>query len=1225
MTRTRRFLLWILLPLLAVLLLVLAAVSLLFTESGSRRVLEWVPGLSIEQYQGTLLGQWQAGRLLWQDEETRVELVQPRMVLDAGCFWRGTVCLERLQVERVALELSEIEDSSDEPAADVELPDVSLPVSVQIGQLSIGELHLNGEPLLRDLNLSARAAGNELQLEQLSLAYDDYQAGLSGRLQLEQSWPLELELQAGGRLPELGEQSIQLKLTGALQEEVQLQGALQGALTGRLQVRAQPLRAALPARLELLLERLELAQVLPEGLAVERAELSADGSLEQGFAWQLASDLRAQQQQFALAGAGRADTAGAQIKQLRLAHAQQGHVELQGRAGWEDSLSASARIVIERFPWQYFAGMDEAPVQVDTARLALDYADDRYQGSVQGELRGPAGDFAIDSRLQGDAGQVRVEPLQVTAGQGRILGVLTAAWQDAVSWEAALDIEQLDPAYWLADLPGELGGHLRSTGQLKDEQLQLDADLQLDGQLRGQPLRALVQASGQGQHWQLPQLDVRLGDNRIHGQGKLDERLNASLSIAIPRPGQLQPGASGSLQGTVKLAGTLEQPDADVQLSGRGLAFDGQRVRDLKLNARLQEGKRGQLDLLARGLASGENLLGQLQLKAGGDLDKHDMQASLKGPLANAEVQLDGSLQDETLHWQGRLTQLQLTAENQSWQLERPLAIDYLHEKHARLEAHCLVSTHGRLCGEGQQQLLPQLQLDYRLQEFVLASLQPWLPAELAIDGRLNGQFRIHEDSAGLQGRVELDAGRGALVLEQEDQRFAWQTLNVAADLLPQQVDARVRLQGAEQGQLLVQAQIDPRPDDKPLHGSFTLQDLDLNALHGFVEDIEHLRGRIEGRGELGGTLQQPDIRGELRLADGHVGGGMLPVTLEQLGLVVQIAGQQAQLEGGWRSGGNGRAQLGGRLQWADDLVADIRLQGSDLPVFVQPYADLQVSPDLNVAYDTKGLAITGSVSVPRGSITVPELPPDSVSVSSDAVVVGREAEDSGPDVRMHIAIDVGSDRLKFSGFGLTSDVRGNLLVGDNLSGRGVLELKNGRFRGYGQKLDLRRARLVFSGPLTQPYIDIEAVRVTGDVTAGMRITGLAEQPQAEIFSEPPMAQEQAMSWLLLGKPLGGGDDGNAMAQAAVGLGLMGAMPMTQKLADSLGIEDFELESEGSGDETSVVASGQITERLSLRYGVGIFEPGNTVGLRYKLTKRLYLDAASGLANSLDLFYRRHF
>ncbi len=1227
MTLMRRILLWIFLPLLFVLVSVpLAGVGLLLSESGSRWVMERVPGLSLENYRGALLGQWQAERLQWQDDATLVVLEQPLMELDASCLWRGMLCLEQLRVERVLLELPQSTDEPDEPASDVELPDISLPVSLRIGQLEIGELLLNDESMLSELKLAASAAGNELVIDKLSLAHDSYRAALNGRLQLNDRWPLELVLDAGGDLPELGQQQVSIRLDGELQDEVQLKGTLQGALTGSLQARLQPLLAALPASLELALEQLELDELLPEGMVIESVGLSADGSLEQGFAWRLESALQARQQAFALAGNGNAGLSGALIEQLRLAHADSGHVQVEGKAGWADSLAASATVNIENFPWQYLAGMDEAPVQVDSARLVFDYADDSYRGSVQGNLRGPAGEFAIDSRLQGDAERARVEPLQVTAGTGRVHGVLEAAWQDAVSWAAALDIENLDPAYWVADLPGQLGGHLRSEGRLAGETLELTADVQLDGQLRQQPLKAQLQAAGKGENWQLPLLDLRLGDNRIQGQAQLDNELSGRLQLDIAKPGQLQPGIAGNLKGQILLGGTLEQPDADIQLNGRGLAFEGQRLRDLKLEARLEQGRSGKLSLLARGLASGEELIGQLQLNAAGSLEKHQLDASLTGPLANAGLKLGGSLQEDSLHWQGQLQELKLKVENQDWQLERAMEVDYLHEQHARLGAHCLASSHGRLCADDRQQLLPQLQLDYRLQQFVLASLQPWLPPGLGIDGRLNGQLQVHEDKSGLKGQVMLDAGQGALLLEDEGQRFAWRTLQLAADLQPAAVDARIELQGAEQGRLLVQSRIDPRPDDKPISGSFDLRDLDLHVLHGFLPDIEHLQGRITGQGEIAGILLQPAVQGEILLADGHVGGGMLPVNLEQLGLAIRINGQQARLEGGWRSGDKGVASLNGDLSWMDELSAAIDLKGSDLPVFVQPYADLQVAPDLHIAYGTDGLAVTGSVAVPRGSITVPELPPDSVRVSSDTVVVGREQQETGPEVHMRIAIDVGSDRLKFSGFGLTSDVQGNLLIADNLSGRGVLELKNGRFRGYGQKLDLRRARLVFSGPLTQPYIDIEAVRVTGDVTAGLRVNGLAEQPQAQVFSEPPMAEEQAMSWLLLGKPLGGGgDDGNMMAEAAVGLGLMGALPVTQKLADSLGIEDFQLESEGSGDQTSVVASGQITERLSLRYGVGIFEPGSTLGLRYKLTRRLYLDAASGLANSLDLFYRRNF
>jgi len=112
----------------------------------------------------------------------------------------------------------------------------------------------------------------------------------------------------------------------------------------------------------------------------------------------------------------------------------------------------------------------------------------------------------------------------------------------------------------------------------------------------------------------------------------------------------------------------------------------------------------------------------------------------------------------------------------------------------------------------------------------------------------------------------------------------------------------------------------------------------------------------------------------------------------------------------------------------------------------------------------------------------------------------------------------------------------------------------------------------------------------------------------------------------VLGRPLSTtGEDSNVLAQAALGLGLMGSAGLTGDLAKNLGIEDFALDTQGSGSTTSVVASGKITEKLSLRYGVGVFEPANTIALRYMLSKKVYLEAASGVASSLDIFYKRDF
>jgi translocation and assembly module TamB len=243
-------------------------------------------------------------------------------------------------------------------------------------------------------------------------------------------------------------------------------------------------------------------------------------------------------------------------------------------------------------------------------------------------------------------------------------------------------------------------------------------------------------------------------------------------------------------------------------------------------------------------------------------------------------------------------------------------------------------------------------------------------------------------------------------------------------------------------------------------------------------------------------------------------------------------------------------------------------------------------------------------------------------------VIVGQQTEEGKPPmaIAMDIDVEVGEERLAFSGFGLTANLAGHFHIGDNLDTRGELNLKDGRYRAYGQRLTIRRARLLFAGPISQPYLDIEAIRQTDDVIAGIRLTGSAEQPTTQVFSEPAMSQEQALSYLVMGRPLGeSSEDTNMVAQAALALGVAGSASTTGKLAENLGIKDFELDTSGTGDETNVVASGKITDKLSLRYGVGVFEPANTIALRYLLSKRVYLEAASGIASSLDIFYKRDF
>jgi translocation and assembly module TamB len=390
---------------------------------------------------------------------------------------------------------------------------------------------------------------------------------------------------------------------------------------------------------------------------------------------------------------------------------------------------------------------------------------------------------------------------------------------------------------------------------------------------------------------------------------------------------------------------------------------------------------------------------------------------------------------------------------------------------------------------------------------------------------------------------------------------------------------------------------------------------------------IEHISGSLNGAGTLAGGLLAPQINGNLQLRDGALSGPELPLDIADLQLSAQLNGEHLTFSGGWRSGEQGLGKLQGELDWSQALSAELHLRGNLLPVYIVPFAELNVEPDLHLRLLNERLSISGTVAIPSGAIEILEIPPTVVQVSSDAVIVGSESlRRRPPEIAMDIAVEVGKQRLTFNGFGLSAVLAGRVHIGNNLDTRGDLSLNEGRFRAYGQRLTIRRAHLMFTGAIDQPTLDVEAIRRAGAVTAGVRLSGSAKQPQAVVFSEPVMSQEQALSYLVLGRPLDQDSGSNTiLAQAALGMGMAGTAPLLDNMAQRIGVRDFQIDTMGSGVTSSVVASGSLSERLSLRYGAGIFEPTNVLVLRYELTRTLYIEAAGGFASALDLFYRRDF
>ncbi len=416
--------------------------------------------------------------------------------------------------------------------------------------------------------------------------------------------------------------------------------------------------------------------------------------------------------------------------------------------------------------------------------------------------------------------------------------------------------------------------------------------------------------------------------------------------------------------------------------------------------------------------------------------------------------------------------------------------------------------------------------------------------------------------------------------------------------------------------------------DRPPLSGALKLDVPDVRFLDPLMTDVKIASGAAAAEVRLAGYLDAPVISGTASFTDGLAVIPDLGVEVKNINLQAEGKGSDIVLAGSADSG-EGNIRLTGKLALDPEHAwpFDLKLQGERFAIASLPDLVINTNPDLQVAGSLQQINITGSVLIPHARITVKKLPPDVIKVSADQVIVGPmapPAEQATFTVPVNINVVARiDDDVHFDGMGLSTDLAGNInirsLQTKALIGNGVLELRNGRYEGYGQKLAIQRGRLLFAGPLDNPALDIQATRTAGDVIAGIELSGNVDSPQSKLFSDPAMSDAEVMSYLVTGKPLSGsstGKDSQALAAAAASLGANN--PVSQEISRELGI-DLGVQSGTTDEDTALTVGKQLSPRLHVDYIYGLFNETAAFQVIYKLTQHLSLTGQSGAQQSIDL------
>ncbi|MFZ2170982.1 MAG: translocation/assembly module TamB domain-containing protein, partial [Methylococcaceae bacterium] len=363
-------------------------------------------------------------------------------------------------------------------------------------------------------------------------------------------------------------------------------------------------------------------------------------------------------------------------------------------------------------------------------------------------------------------------------------------------------------------------------------------------------------------------------------------------------------------------------------------------------------------------------------------------------------------------------------------------------------------------------------------------------PEQIQLKGLVNINADIQQQEGLLSGHYRLDTPPMIILLQTSaaPTQIPLGASSVSGGINGDNVSADIDLKLAAQDYLRAQLQMNTGKT-QTLSGQITASVHEFALLNPFVPQLSNIKGHLSTDLALQGTLDKPVAKGAIRLSGGAADVNELGLALREVKLQALASGDSAeriQMTGSAKSG-KGAVNLDGfaSLQAQAGWPVELMLKGENFEVAKMPEAQIAISPDLKLVFADKKGKVNGTLKVPKAIMSLKELPENAVKVSPDEIIVGQEkVEDkppAAPGIDANIDVELGK-QVTFSGQGLATNLTGKLKIiksGEKTAMHGNVDMIKARYKSYGQDLTVRKGRFLFNGPVDNPWLDVEAIRVS--------------------------------------------------------------------------------------------------------------------------------------------------
>jgi translocation and assembly module TamB len=530
---------------------------------------------------------------------------------------------------------------------------------------------------------------------------------------------------------------------------------------------------------------------------------------------------------------------------------------------------------------------------------------------------------------------------------------------------------------------------------------------------------------------------------------------------------------------------------------------------------------RAQIDLEAHNIVTG-GVKADAKLAATGTMDALNVQLDAQSPAIGGEPASVTSMSVlNTTGHQLQLTSLEAKYHGQTVKLLSPTTISFaggLAIRQLKLGAQeAVLEVDGRVS--------PELDVRASLKQLKPDLVNAFVPKLLA-SGTIAADAQIQGSTSAPTGKLHLEAlgmrsaNDVALGLPAADLRADAQLMQSTAS-----IDASLKAGSTSNLTLKGQA---PLAADGALDLKFTGR-LDVGLINPLMEASgKHVAGALTIDTTVTGSAATPEIGGTVRLANGSVRDYTQGINLTDI--TGEFAGSHGtlQIQKLTARAAPGNVSITGTIGVLEPHIpVDLKLTAKDAQPIASNIITANVDADMQVSGTAREkLDVTGKVRVNRANIEVPSGFPPDVAVLD--VRRPGAAPPPKPEKPLIIALNITVDasrQILVKGRGLDAELGGELRIrGDTDSPvvGGSFDLQRGTFTLGSSQLTFSQGTVTFNGEglkrKIDPTLDFIAQSQVLDVTATVKITGLADQPKIELSSTPDLPQDEIMARLLFGE-----------------------------------------------------------------------------------------------------------